>query len=183
MRGAVFQPQMRSRPRGPEGAIVRRETSGRRVAWYRRTLELDDEPTNRVGLGCACVRAGESEGRKMSARKLLAPPKGIGVQPQMRSRPRGPEGAIVRRETSGRRVAWYRRTLELDDEPTNRVGLGCACVRAGESEGRKMSARKLLAPPKRGRCFADCACDCDDSGNAFLVQNRGFRATGILTVC
>ena len=72
---------MRSRSRGPEGAIVRRETSGRRVAWYRRTLELDDEPTNRVGLGCACVRESEGEVRKRG--KNVGTPEGAMVFPRI----------------------------------------------------------------------------------------------------
>ena len=35
--------------------------------------------------------------------------------------------------------------FEIRDEPTHRVGLGCACVRAKVKEGSRQT-RKLLAP-------------------------------------
>ena len=131
---------------------MRRETSGRRVAWCQRTLELDDEPAHRVGLGCTCVR--ESEGwspqtqDKCSSlavwQNVGTPPEGAMVFPRIVNFPEGaplPRARTRHAMEPNAKKTRRRETITLPDDLAAK--LGCREVYEDELEARLMVAEEM----------------------------------------
>ena len=122
---------------------MRRETSGRRVAWCQRALELD-EPAHRVGLGCPCVRAGESEEGRCQRGKNVGTPEGAMVFPRIINFPEGaplPRARTRHAMEPNAKKPRRRETITLPDDLAAK--LGCREVYEDELEARLMVAEKM----------------------------------------